>query len=218
MSSLPDILKGVVGGPQMFIFDSWTRLFVALILAVGAVIALFAWSYFEEAKKFRAFLGGFLPFTAAMIGLVTLNHWLLVFLCWEATSLLSYYLISFYGEKPEARKGALHAALITGGGGLCLLAAILVLGFGHGLWTITATIEASWWNLPESSLLGWLFLVAALTKSAQFPFHFWLPGAMEAPTPVSAYLHAATMVKAGIYLLGRLYPVFGDHYLWLGLV
>lgn len=210
MPSLLDFLTGLprVDGPSLFVFDPWTHLFIALILGVGAVILVFANSYFDDRRKFRAFVAGFLPFTAAMIGLVALNHWLLMFLCWEATSLLSYYLISFYGEKPEARKGALQATLVTGGGGLCLLAAIMVLGFGHGLWTVTETLEASWWTLPEAPLLGWLFVVAALTKSAQFPFHFWLSGAMTAPTPASAFLHSATMVKAGIFLLARLHEGF----------
>lgn len=206
MSSLLDFLavRPDVQGPSLFYSDPWTHLFVALILCVGAVILIFANFYFGERTKFRAFLAGFLPFTAAMVGIVTLNHWLLIFLCWEATSLLSYYLISFYGEKPEARQGALQATLVTGGGGLCLLAAILILGFRYDLWTITAMMDATWWTLPDGPLLGWLFLVAALTKSAQFPFHFWLSGAMTAPTPASAFLHSATMVKAGIFLLARL--------------
>lgn len=197
-----------VQNQNFFFKDLWSQLFVALILGVGAVILVFAHFYFVDRSKFRAFLFGFLPFTAAMLGVVTLNHWLHLFLCWEATSLLSYYLISFDNEKAQARKGALHAALITGVGGLCLLTAILILGFQHNLWTISETINASWGTLPEASLLGWLIVVAALTKSAQFPFHFWLAGAMSAPTPASAFLHSATMVKAGIFLLARLHNGF----------
>jgi multicomponent Na+:H+ antiporter subunit A len=203
-SFLQALPQGFSSGPQ----DEWSLLFQYLILGIGALIAVYAWAYFPKAAKRARFFAAFLPFAAAMYGIVSLDHWLLVFLCWEATSILSFFLISFYGEKSEARKGATHAALITGAGGLAMLGAILLLGTQYGVWTVSQTLTLRWSDLPLGPVIGGLFLFAALTKSAQFPFHFWLGGAMTAPTPASAYLHSATMVKAGIFLLLRLQPTF----------
>jgi len=194
-------------GKDLVLLDRWSLLFSTLILGIGALIAIYAWQYFGDKKGRVKFYGAFFPFMAAMLGVVLFNHLVLIFICWELTSILSFFLISFKGAYAEARRGALHAALITGAGGLCLLSGILLLA-GQGVWTIQELLASDFASLPNANWIAALFVLAAFTKSAQFPFHFWLPGAMAAPTPASGYLHSATMVKAGVYLLFRLSPVF----------
>src|SRR5690606_14666144 len=145
---------------------------------------------------------------------------LLLFIFWEATSLTSYLLIGFDHEREQARAAALQALLVTGGGGLALLAGLILLGLEGGSFELSA-LRAEGESLRESAMyLPILLLVLAgcFTKSAQFPFHFWLPNAMEAPTPVSAYLHSSTMVKVGVYSLARLMPVLGGTAEWIGIV
>ncbi len=152
----------------------------------------------------------------AMIGCVTADNLIVLFLFWEMTSLTSFMLVGFNHEQPESRKSAQQALLVTGTGGLVLLAGFIVLGQAMDSWSMSEIVR----RLPEmeqtpqltTALL--LILVGAFTKSAQFPFHFWLPNAMSAPTPVSAYLHSATMVKLGVFLLARLDPGFGEWLLW----
>lgn len=151
-----------------------------------------------------------------MLGVVSFDHLIMVFICWELTSVLSFFLIAFDPENPKARKGALHAALVTGAGGLCLLLAVLMIQHVAGTWSLQELLM-----YPErvsghawAPVIAGLVLAAGLTKSAFFPFSFWLPGAMTAPTPVSSYLHSATMVKAGIFLLMRLNPVFSGVEIW----
>jgi multicomponent Na+:H+ antiporter subunit A len=152
-----------------------------------------------------------------MLGVALADNMLLLFVFWELTSLSSYMLIGFEHERETARAAAQQAFLITAGGGLALLAGLLLLGQVGGTLELSAllrqgdVVRTSPFYLPAVVLI----LVAAFTKSAQFPFHFWLPNAMEAPTPVSAYLHSATMVKAGVYLLARLGPVLNGTDLWL---
>lgn len=138
---------------------------------------------------------------------MTLDHLILFFIAWEFTSILSYFLITFNGELPEARRGGQHSLLITGFGGLSLLGGILLLGATEGVWTMTSALNVDLSSNPVGPVIAALITLGALTKSAQFPFHFWLAGAMTAPTPASAFLHSATMVKAGIYLLYRLWPM-----------
>lgn len=198
-----------LSGGNIFFWDPWSSLFACLILGIGALIAIFAWQYFDSNNARWKFYGAFFPFMAAMLGLVLSNHFLILFLCWELTSLLSFFLISYKGYAADARRGALHAALVTGAGGLCLLTAILLLGAGSGAWTIEEALKLNLNEIPHGEWIGALIVLGAVTKSAQFPFHFWLPGAMTAPTPASAYLHSATMVKAGVYLLYRLEPMLG---------
>jgi multicomponent Na+:H+ antiporter subunit A len=157
---------------------------------------------------------------ASMLGLVLADNALTLFVFWELTSLSSYLLIGFDHERREARAAALQALLVTAGGGLALLAGLLLLGQAGGSLELTALVRQS--DALRSHALYvpavLLILVGAFTKSAQFPFHFWLPSAMEAPTPVSTYLHSATMVKAGVYLLARLSPALGGTDLWVAAV
>jgi multicomponent Na+:H+ antiporter subunit A len=167
-----------------------------------------------DTGKFYAYLHGFL---LAMLGLVMADNLLAVFVFWEMTTLISYLLIGFECESEAARQNARQALLVTGAGGLALLVGFLLLG------TIADTYELPHIYLQSDMIktdplyLAVLVLIfsGAFTKSAQFPFHFWLPNAMTAPTPISAFLHSATMVKAGIYLLARLHPILGGTFAWM---
>jgi NADH:ubiquinone oxidoreductase subunit 5 (subunit L)/multisubunit Na+/H+ antiporter MnhA subunit len=155
----------------------------------------------------------------AMLGLVLADDLFLLFVFWELTSVTSFLLIGFWYEREEARAGAVTALLVTAIGGLALLAGAVLVGLATGTYTLSAlagdpTVRATLAASPVCLPALLLLLLGAFTKSAQVPFHFWLPGAMVAPTPVSAYLHAATMVKAGIVLLARLLPIFGAHPSW----
>jgi multicomponent Na+:H+ antiporter subunit A len=165
------------------------------------------------AGRLFAFL---LMFMASMVGLVTSDNLLSLFVFWELTTLSSYMLIGYKHEYEKARKAALQGFLVTGGGGLALLAGFVMLASVTGTQSISAILtqgDAIRAHPLYPAILA-LVLAGAFTKSAQVPFHFWLPGAMEAPTPVSAYLHSATMVKAGVFLLARLHPALGGTELW----
>lgn len=196
--------------------DAWSMLFVGLITWIGFFVLAYAHSYFHEPRARRKFFPTIIAFALAMIGIVTFDHLILLFLAWEATSLISYFLIAFDPEQPRARKSALHALVITGSGGLALLAAVVLIFQETGTLSLSVLLSEPQ-LLTESSQLPWiatLVILASFTKSAQFPFHFWLPGAMTAPTPVSSFLHSATMVKAGIYLLYRLEPLLSSWWLF----
>ncbi|MBW2471897.1 MAG: DUF4040 domain-containing protein, partial [Deltaproteobacteria bacterium] len=202
-----------------FRLDGLSLLFALLVTGIGALVLVYAGSYFKGDGRLPRFYAAILFFMGAMLGLVLADDALSLFVFWELTSVSSYILIGFNHEKEEARASALQALFVTGGGGLALLAGLLLLGQIAGTFQLSAleaeaaAIQAHPLYLPVLLLV----LVGAFTKSAQFPFHFWLPGAMGAPSPVSAYLHSATMVKAGIYLLARLNPALGGtgewHYL-----
>ncbi|HEU5462661.1 MAG TPA: proton-conducting transporter membrane subunit, partial [Candidatus Binatia bacterium] len=200
-----------------FLVDGLSLLFALLISGIGALILIYAGSYLAGHPHLGRFYAFILLFMASMLGLVLCDNLLVLFVFWELTSISSYFLIGFDHEREAARAAALQALLVTGGGSLALLAGILLLGLAGGSLEVSAllanaeVVRAS--NLYVPIVL--LVLAGAFTKSAQVPFHFWLPGAMEAPTPVSAYLHSATMVKAGVYLLARLSPVLGGTELWL---
>ncbi|MEP7290509.1 MAG: hydrogen gas-evolving membrane-bound hydrogenase subunit E [Chloroflexota bacterium] len=196
--------------------DGLSLLFALIIIGIGAVVALYAGYYFDEARELTRFYMLLFGFMGAMLALVLAGNILTLFIAWELTSIISFLLISFYGAtSAEARSGALQALIVTGGGGLALLLGLALLGTAAGstelsqILTHTTLHEHPWY-----AAFTVLILVGCFSKSAQFPLHFWLPGAMSAPTPASAYLHSATMVKAGIYLLLRLYPVLGDTPLW----
>jgi multicomponent Na+:H+ antiporter subunit A len=202
-----------------FYADGLSILFALIISGIGAFVILYASRYLEKHRALGRFYTIILVFMASMLGLVLADNLLLLFIFWELTSVSSYFLIGFDHERAEARAAALQALLVTGLGGIALLGGILLMGQAGGTYEFT-TLVASGVNLRADALyLPILLLVlgGAFTKSAQFPFHFWLPNAMQAPTPVSAYLHSATMVKAGVYLLARLFPLLAgtDWWTWL---
>jgi len=196
-----------------FHLDGLSLLFVLLISGVGTLIFAYAGAYLKESGLGR-FYAWMLVFLSAMLGLALSDDFILLFVFWELTSLVSYMLIGFDAERPAARAAALEALLITSGGGLAMLAGFLLLRTTEGVDRLSDLAAASVGTHPLFTPILLLLLVGAFTKSAQFPFHFWLPGAMEAPAPVSAYLHSATMVKAGVYLLARLSPVYSGSDVW----
>ncbi|MEX0717214.1 MAG: putative monovalent cation/H+ antiporter subunit A [Planctomycetaceae bacterium] len=191
-----------------FFADGLSLLFCVLICGIGALVLIYAASYLRGHPDLPRFYVSLLSFMASMLGVVLADNILVLFVFWELTSLTSYFLIGFDHERPAARAAALQALLVTGGGGLALLAGLLMLGHVAGSYelSVIASGEFRLAGHPLALPILLLILLGAFTKSAQFPFHFWLPNAMEAPTPVSAYLHSSTMVKAGIYLLARLSP------------
>ena len=194
--------------------DGFAFLFCLLVTGVGALVVIYADAYLvERAPSDRArFLALILFFMTAMLGTVLADNLVVLFLFWEATSLFSFLLIGFDVDSPSARRSALMALHVTAGGGLALLAAILLIGVTLGSYSLSGAVARA----PELARSPWIvpilagIFIGAFTKSAQFPFHFWLPNAMQAPTPASAYLHSATMVKLGIYLLARFEPVIGS--------
>lgn len=191
-------------------------LLALLVTGIGAFIQLYATGYmsgYEQAHKLYAFLYAFM---LAMLGLAFSDHLLLFFVFWELTSITSYLLIGFNHEKAESRRNALQALIVTGLGGMALLAGFILLADVAGTWSL-ASIVGQGDLVKESPLypgILTLIILGAFTKSAQFPFHFWLPNAMAAPTPVSSYLHSATMVKAGVFLLALMLPVLGGTEAW----
>jgi len=203
-----------------FRLDGFALLFALLILVIGVLVVLYARYYLAPEDSQERFFGLLLLFMGAMLGVVLSENLLLLVTFWELTSLSSFLLIGFWRHEPDARRGARLALMITGAGGLALLAGVVLLGHVVGSFELTqvlasgALIKAH--PLYETILV--LVLLGAFTKSAQFPFHFWLPHAMAAPTPVSAYLHSATMVKAGIFLLGRLFPALAGTETWFFVV
>jgi multicomponent Na+:H+ antiporter subunit A len=203
-----------------FRLDGLSLLFALLITGIGALVIFYAAAYLGEKPGLGRFLALILLFLFAMLGLVLADNLGCLFVFWELTSISSYLLIGFRHRREGARAAALQALLVTGAGGLALLAGFLLLGQAGGTFEITELAgnadRVRSHDLYFPALL--LVLLGAFTKSAQFPFHFWLPGAMEAPAPVSAYLHSATMVNAGIYLLARLSGVLGGTDAWYRLI
>lgn len=196
--------------------DGLAAQFLLLITGIGTLVFVYASGYLADHPKRRRVLILLLLFMIAMIGAVVSDHLIGLFVFWELTSVLSFLLVGFDHEQESARKSAQQALLVTGSGGLCLLAGIILLGQIAGTYSMQAVIAAAPSFLTDARLAPALTLIflGAFTKSAQFPFHFWLPNAMAAPTPVSAYLHSATMVKLGIYLLARLDAAFSDVVFW----
>ncbi|MRR53358.1 MAG: putative monovalent cation/H+ antiporter subunit A [Deltaproteobacteria bacterium] len=199
-----------------FFLDGLSLLFSLLILGTGALIVIFSSGYLQGNLHLGRFYAFILLFMASMLGLVLAGNIITLFVFWELTSLSSYLLIGFEHTRESARKSALQALLVTGAGGLALLAGFLLLGHAAGSFEITELLNKGEVIRAHGLYLPILLLVlaGAFTKSAQFPFHFWLPSAMEAPAPVSAYLHSATMVKAGVYLLARFSPMLGGTDAW----
>jgi len=218
----PDLSLSIPWVPQLGIdlsihVDGWSRLFALLIAGIGALVALYSIPYLgahEDLGKFYAYL---MLFMGAMLGAVYAGNLMLMYVFWELTSISSFLLIGFWNTRDDAQYGALKALLITVGGGLCMLAGLAILGTLAGSLEHGALLSgrAALLESPLTTAALVLLLIGAFTKSAQFPFYIWLPDAMAAPTPVSAYLHSATMVKAGLYLIGRLWPLFHAHPLWV---
>ncbi|HEY8947039.1 MAG TPA: proton-conducting transporter membrane subunit, partial [Polyangiaceae bacterium] len=203
-----------------FVADGLGALFATVISGAGTVVVLYSGQYLRGHPEQGRFFGYVLAFMASMLGLVLSDDVIGLFVFWELTSITSYLLIGFKHADASVRASALQALLVTAGGGLLLLAGLIMLGMAGGTTSITELVARSG-ALREHELFVpslCLIVVAAFTKSAQFPFHFWLPNAMVAPTPVSAYLHSATMVKAGVYLLARLLPIYGGTELWFWLL
>ncbi len=198
-----------------FAIDGLSLLFAIIVSGVGTMVVVYAGGYMAgDAQIGRFFLYLFL-FMGAMLGLILADNIITMFVFWELTSITSYLLIGFKHNYATSRTAALQALLVTGSGGLALLAGLIMLAFVGGSFEISEIIAAG--PIHDSALytpILVLVVLGAFTKSAQFPFHFWLPGAMAAPTPVSAYLHSATMVKAGVYLLARMSPVLGGTPAW----
>lgn len=203
-----------------FFLDGLGLLFAGLILGIGLLIILYARFYLAKSDPMGQFYSYLLLFQGAMVGIVLSDNILLLLIFWELTSLSSFLLIGYWKHLPEGRQGARMALAVTGGGGLAMIAGMLILGNIAGSYDLTVILEnkdliqASDWYLPALILI----LLGAFTKSAQFPFHFWLPHAMAAPTPVSAYLHSATMVKAGLFLMARMWPVLAGTPEWFWIV
>jgi multicomponent Na+:H+ antiporter subunit A len=196
--------------------DGLSLLFGLIITGIGVLVLIYANAYLAGHQGFARFYVCILSFMAAMLGVVFAGNLITVFIFWELTSLTSYLLIGSEHERESARSAAWQALLVTSLGGLALLAGFLMLGKLGGSFELPVLLGQAE-AIRTQSLYKPIFiliLIGAMTKSAQFPFHFWLPNAMAAPTPVSTYLHSATMVKAGIYLLARLSPILGGTPLW----
>lgn len=200
--------------------DGFAWMFSLLVLGVGSLVVLYARYYMSPADPVPRFFSFLLAFMGAMAGVVLSGNLIQLSFFWELTSLFSFLLIGYWHHRKDARRGARMALTVTGTGGLAMLAGMLVLGHIVGSYDLDHVFAAS--DLVRNHTLYPLALVlvllGALTKSAQFPFHFWLPHAMAAPTPVSAYLHSATMVKAGVFLLARMWPILGGTEPWFWLV
>ncbi|MCV0429116.1 MAG: putative monovalent cation/H+ antiporter subunit A [Roseibium sp.] len=196
--------------------DGLSTLFALLISGIGTFIILYAGGYLKGHPQQGRFFSFLFMFMGAMLGLVLGNNLISLFIFWELTSITSFLLIGFDHLRAASRRAAIQALVVTGGGGLALLAGFILIIAATGEIEMS-TLLGSPDIIKDSGLYLPIFILVlggAFTKSAQFPFHFWLPNAMEAPTPVSAYLHSATMVKAGVYMLMRMHPLLGDTVLW----
>lgn len=204
----------------VFRMDGFAWLFCMLVLGIGTLVVLYARYYMSASDPVPRFFAFFLAFMGAMMGVVLSGNLIQMVLFWELTSLFSFLLIGYWHHRRDARRGARMALTVTGAGGLCLLAGVLLLGRIAGSYeldVVLASGEAIRAHALYPVVLV-LVVLGAFTKSAQFPFHFWLPRAMAAPTPVSAYLHSATMVKLGVFLMARLWPVLSGTEEWFWLV
>ncbi|CAA0109054.1 Na(+)/H(+) antiporter subunit A [Mycolicibacterium vanbaalenii] len=199
-------------------FDPLAAVMSVIVLGVGALVLLYCAEYFHHGDGHRenrlpSFAAQLVAFAGAMFGLVTADNMLLLYVFWELTTVLSFLLVGHYAERAASRRAAMQALLVTTAGGLAMLVGVIILGTVSGTYLLSELVAAPPGGVAVSVALG-LVLVGAISKSALVPLHFWLPGAMAAPTPVSAYLHAAAMVKAGVYLVARLTPGFADVAPW----
>ncbi len=199
-----------------FWLDGLSLMFALLITGIGALVMLYAARYLAGHPQYARFSLYLFLFMLSMLGLVLADNLIALFVFWELTTFTSYLLIGFSHADPKSRRNALQALLLTAAGGLALLAGFILIGITQGTFELSVlnaagSLAGDSWYLPILILV----LAGAFTKSAQVPFHFWLPNAMAAPTPVSAYLHSATMVKAGVYLLARMHPSLSGSDVWL---
>ncbi|BBX34457.1 monovalent cation/H+ antiporter subunit A [Mycolicibacterium mageritense DSM 44476 = CIP 104973] len=203
-------------------FDSLAAIMSVLVLAIGALVLFYCGEYFHHhgdkvEKRLPSFAAELVAFSGSMFGLVVSDNMLVLYIFWETTTVLSFLLVGHYAERATSRRAATQALLVTTFGGLAMLVGIIVLGNLAGTYLLSELIASPPGGAAASIGVA-LILVGALSKSAIVPMHFWLPGAMAAPTPVSAYLHAAAMVKAGVYLVARMAPGFADTSLWRPMV
>src|SRR5262245_6795332 len=199
-------------------FDALAAIMSVLVLGIGALVLFYCADYFhhhdgQTEKRLPSFAAELVAFSGAMFGLVCSDNMLVLYVFWELTTVLSFLLVGHYAERATSRRAATQALLVTTFGGLAMLVGIVVLGNVSGTYLLSELIAAPPTGVAASVGIV-LVLVGALSKSAIVPMHFWLPGAMAAPTPVSAYLHAAAMVKAGVYLIARMSPGFADSPPW----
>ncbi len=209
-----------LGLEAAFQLDGLGLLFALLISGIGVLVVVYSGGYLAGRRDVGRFHLVLLAFMASMLGIVLSDNVLLLYVFWALTSLTSYLLIGFDSERDISRRNALQALMVTFTGELAMLAGLLLLARAGGSYRLSELVERSGQVAADPLFVPMLALlvIGAVTKSAQFPFHFWLPNAMEAPTPVSAYLHSATMVKAGVYLLARISPIFSGSEAWLPLV
>ncbi|MFN6951947.1 MAG: proton-conducting transporter membrane subunit, partial [Albidovulum sp.] len=186
-----------------FRMDGFVWLFVTLVFSIGILVLLYARYYLSKSDPVPRFYAFLMAFTGAMVGMLMSGNILMLVVFWELTSIISFLLIGYWHQGQAARDGARMALIVTGMGGLCLLVSMLLIGQIVGSYDLDRVLAGgdAVRSDPLYPLVLGLFLLGCFTKSAQMPFHFWLPGAMAAPTPVSAFLHSATMVKAGVFLL-----------------
>ncbi|BDW84181.1 putative monovalent cation/H+ antiporter subunit A [Roseicyclus marinus] len=215
------VLLGVDWVPSMDIrlsvlIDGLSLTFALLISGIGTLVTLYSTKYLGNHPEYPRFVLFLMLFMVGMLGLVLSDNLIALFVFWEITTISSYLLIGFSSDEAKSRRSALQALLVTGTGGLAFLAGIILLGTVAGSFELSVVLGQG--DLirahPLYPAILILFLAGAFTKSAQFPFHFWLPNAMAAPTPVSAYLHSATMVKGGVYLMARMNPALGGTDAW----
>src|SRR6056297_4355485 len=231
LTNLPAVIAGEVVTARVdwmpalglnftLMLDGLGFFFAMLILGIGLLIIAYARQYLSRKDNMGEFFTYLLLFQGAMVGIVLSDNILLLLVFWELTSLSSFLLIGYWKHLPEGRQGARMALTVTGMGGLAMIGGMLILGQIVGSYDLSVIlqnrelIQADPLYLPALILI----LIGCFAKSAQFPFHFWLPHAMAAPTPVSAYLHSATMVKAGIFLMARLWPVLSGTQEWVYIV
>jgi len=201
--------------------DGLSMLFALIITGIGFLVIVYSIYYMsKEREALHNFYIYLLVFMGAMLGIVLSDNLMVLYVFWEATSVSSFLLIAYWFQRKRSRYGAQKAMLITVTGGFAMLLGFLMLGSAAGTFSIREIVAMKEVIVNDSLFIPAMLLVllGAFTKSAQFPFHIWLPDAMEAPTPISAYLHSATMVKAGVYLVARMTPVFGGHMSWFWII
>ncbi len=231
LSFLPDVLHGNMVTETLhwvpsyklnlvLRMDGYSWMFAMLVTVMGALVVLYSRYYMSPRDPVTRFYAFFLAFMGSMLGVVLSGNIIQLVIFWEMTSLSSFMLIAYWNHRQDAKRGARMALTITAAGGFCLLAAMLMIGHVVGSYDLSVVLASgdTLREHPWYMTIIVLFALGALTKSAQFPFHFWLPNAMAAPTPVSAYLHSATMVKAGVFILARFWPVLSGTPEWFWLI